>query len=179
MRAHTKSIQLNAGFSLMELMVAIAILAIIATIAVPSFESIIQNNRAVTLSSAFVTSLHLARSEAVKRGDSVTICPTANDTFTSCGDSTMWVNGWIVFRDPDNDGLLATASDRLAIQQSFERGTNITSAENRLTFSNTGFLDAVTANFNLTADGCVGDHARVVSISGTGRVNVAQATCSP
>lgn len=167
----------SRGFGLMELMITITILGIITVIAVPTFQTIIQNNRAVTLSTAFITSIHLARSEAVKRGTFVTMCPSANAAFTACGNSASWNNGWIVFSDPDNNGVIAAATDRIGVQESFEEGTTVTTAQSRITFSNTGFLASGATNITLGATDCAGNHGRTVAISAAGRPSVAVIAC--
>ena len=75
----------------MELMVTIAIAAILIGIAIPSFTSTIASNRLTTSANELVTALNLARSEAVKRGQQVVVSKTG----------TNWENGWQVFVDID------------------------------------------------------------------------------
>ena len=68
---------MNRGFTLVELMVTVAVLAIIAAFAAPSFTRVIEDNRVTTQANDLLTSIALARSEAVKRGATVTISPAA------------------------------------------------------------------------------------------------------
>lgn len=85
-----------AGFTLLELMVTVAILAIVAALAAPSFAAMFKTNRARSVASELMAALSLARSEAVRRGQAVTICKSRDGS--SCGGSgTQWDNGWIVF----------------------------------------------------------------------------------
>ncbi len=83
------------GFTLIELMVTIAIMAILAALALPSFESMLRNNRLSAASSALQVSLNLARSEAIKSGSNsrVWLVPASPDAFTT---------GWTVFFDSDS-----------------------------------------------------------------------------
>jgi len=68
--------KLGRGFTLLELMVAIAVLAILATVGVPSFRALIQNNRVTTQANELVSALSFARTEAVKRGRNVEVVIT-------------------------------------------------------------------------------------------------------
>ena len=92
-----------AGFSLLELMVVVAIAAILAGIAAPSFTELLRNNRLTSASSALQVSLSLARSEAVKRGSDARITVAANGT------ADDWTKGWTVFVDTTNNANLGVA----------------------------------------------------------------------
>ena len=107
------------GFSLLELMVVVAIVAILAGLAAPSFVELLRNNRLASASSALQVSLNLARSEAVKRGADARVTVVAN------GVAGNWPNGWTVFVDksadahgsvgPTSDDTTATGWTRLEI----------------------------------------------------------------
>ncbi len=87
------------GFTLVELMVALAIAAILITLTMPSFQSSIEKNRISSINDKLVFTLQFARSEAVVRGKSITVC--RSDDQASCSGS--WDDGWIVFVDEDAD----------------------------------------------------------------------------
>ena len=107
------------GFSLLELMVVVAIVAILAGLATPSFIELLRSNRLASASSALQVSLNLARSEAVKRGADARVTVVAN------GVAGNWTNGWTVFFDksanahgyvgPTSDDLTATGWTRLEV----------------------------------------------------------------
>ena len=92
-----------SGFTLIELLIALAIVAIVASQAVPNFRVMVQNNKLIAQKNEFITTLNLARSEAVKRGNRVTVCASSDKS--SC-DTTDWSKGWIVFSDVNADTVL-------------------------------------------------------------------------
>jgi len=98
----------QSGFTLIEIIVTLAIAAILLTLAVPSFHGFIKDARLTTTSDDLVHSLALAKSEAVKRSTAVSVC--ASDTGTSCT-VTPWHEGWIVFTDASGGGLVAGVLD--------------------------------------------------------------------
>ena len=88
------------GFTLLELLVAVAVAAILLALAVPALRVFIQNNREDAEADSLISSLDYARSEAVKRDADVEVCASAVDTSTpatpTCSGSTTWNTGWIV-----------------------------------------------------------------------------------
>ncbi|MGB5065269.1 MAG: GspH/FimT family pseudopilin, partial [Candidatus Competibacter sp.] len=70
----------KSGFTLIELMITVALAAIVLTLGVPAFQETIRNNRLATTVNDFISSLNLTRSEAIKRGTRVTLCKSANGT---------------------------------------------------------------------------------------------------
>jgi len=97
------------GFTLIELIITMAIAAIVVTIGVPSFQAMMRNNRAAAHTNEFMSALNLARSEAIKRGWRVVLCPGNQ---AGCN-GNAWGNGWIVFIDADANGnnILDQATD--------------------------------------------------------------------
>ncbi len=92
------------GFSLVQIMIALAIMGILGAIALPSFQTQIADNKTETKSKEVVNGIKLARSEAMKRGIPVSICPSNADG-TQCDNIlTFGPNGWIVFTDDIADG---------------------------------------------------------------------------
>lgn len=93
------------GFTLIELIITVVIFAIVVGFAIPSFRGLLQSNRSVSQANEMLTGLQLARSEAVRRGQMVTVCASANTTTAdeedvACsGDADGWTTGWIVFVD--------------------------------------------------------------------------------
>lgn len=102
------------GFSLIELMVAIAIVAILASLAAPSFNTFLERNRISSIISQFTGALVYARNEAVTRNRHVVVCQVADATIArpQCGSSSVWDNGWIIFVD-DNINNQLDANENL------------------------------------------------------------------
>ncbi|HIQ14315.1 MAG TPA: prepilin-type N-terminal cleavage/methylation domain-containing protein [Leucothrix sp.] len=98
MKNHAKTTykKKSAGFTLIELIVTVSIAAILMSIAVPSFKNMIDSNRLSTGTNELVSALILARSEALKRGQNVSVC-AITDQRTCSG--TDFATGWIVFVD--------------------------------------------------------------------------------
>lgn len=135
------------GFSLVELMVVIAIVAILAAIAAPSFQSMLQNNRASSAASALRVALSLSRSEAVKRGSDARVTVAANST------AGQWSNGWTVFADSTgtaNNGVAPTA-DSASITR-----IEVTSARSDVSYGQTGNMNYFSYN----------GQGRVVTVNG-------------
>ena len=94
------AMKIHRGFTLIELMVSLTVAGILFAIAIPAFNSFLQNDRDTGQANSLVESLSYARSEAVKRAspNGVTICPSANGAACDAG---PWTEGWIVtYVDP-------------------------------------------------------------------------------
>src|SRR5215470_12089665 len=100
-----------SGFSVMELMVTLSIVAILVALATPSFRNFTSSNRVTTVNNDLVTALNLARSEAARRSTPVTVCASADGD--TCGANTDWASGWIVFQNPGAAGVIASQQDVL------------------------------------------------------------------
>ena len=167
----------QSGVTFMETMVTIIIVAVLAAIAFPSYEYLVQNYRSRTISTDFNSALAFTRSEAVKQGSTVTICAASDPTGTACGNNTNWSNGWIIFSDPNNDGLIDNATDILRAQSTLAQNTTFTTNQARVTFNSRGFSANGAATFNIGAPGCSGMHGRQFTLSNTGRVTITQVAC--
>jgi type IV fimbrial biogenesis protein FimT len=154
------------GFTLIELMIAIAVFAILLAIAVPSFRDASLAARLGSIANNMVASVQLARSEAIKRNAVVRLCASSNGT--SCVSSTNWQQGWIVLDQANNNVL--------QVQQALPAGWKVTqSAASNLDFQGIG-VGATATTFTICRSAPVGKQERVVTISATGVAYVTRTT---
>lgn len=92
----------QAGVTMIELLIALTIAAILAAMAAPSFNDFITNTRLTSTMSQLTSDLNRARSEAIKRNQRVLVC-IRNGTGTDCGTGANWQNGWLVCYDTDQN----------------------------------------------------------------------------
>ena len=85
----------HRGFTLIELMVTLAVAGILLAVGVPSFINVIVGNRLATQSNELVSAFHWARSEAVKRNQPIRLCRAADAGATDCAGAGLWEH-WIV-----------------------------------------------------------------------------------
>lgn len=94
------------GFTLIELMVVIAVMAIVLALAVPSFESVVNANRLAGGANEMIAALQTARMEAIRRNQRAEVCFSANaNAGAGATCATSGLNGWITFVDADKSGL--------------------------------------------------------------------------
>jgi type IV fimbrial biogenesis protein FimT len=164
------------GVTLFEVLIALAIVAIVSVMALPTMNASLQNSRVRTISTDFTSSLNYARSEAVKRDTPVSVCASQDTTnYNTCGTAADWRNGWITFIDPAGNGSII-ATNRLGIRESFT-GVIMTTTAGRVTFQGTGFLLAGATDYVINGTDCPGNYARLINVATTGRTSVNDGVC--
>lgn len=103
--------QKQNGFTLVEVIVTMAIAAVVLSIGVPSFQSYTQNSRQTTAINELATALQLARNSAITQRVRVTLCKSndssaATPTCQNGPGSGDWLQGWVIFTDLNNDSVL-------------------------------------------------------------------------
>lgn len=151
------------GFTLVELVVTVAVGAILVAIAIPSFTTYIQNGRLTAQANSLVMSLDYARSEAIKRDVAVSAC-AADVNSTTCNGSATWTTGWIV---PDP----SSATPLQAVPALTGNVTLTAQLAGAVTFNPNGTAGAA-ASFKL-CDRRGGAYAQDVEVSASGRVEAA------
>lgn len=153
------------GFTLVELLIVMAIAAILAVVGVPSMWNFIQNTRTTAQANELVTAINLARSEAVKRGEDIEVC-ASNDGATCDGN---WTDGWIV-REATGGNAVIREWDALPASASInDNGTSVT-------FSARGGVDN-SLDLTLKFDGCTGTEERRIRVNAAGRPSVVRQDC--
>lgn len=94
--SYSRHRQVSRGFTLIELIITIALVAVILGLGVPSLTGMLRDNAIVAITNELVADLQFARSEAIKRNQPVSIC-RANTAQTACVADALWENGWLVF----------------------------------------------------------------------------------
>lgn len=159
----------SAGFTVMELIIVMALMAILAAVGAPSLMSTLRNNESITQVNDFIAALHLARSTAVTQRKPVTVC-ASNDGAT-CTGTTNWASGYIVLN----------GANVIRAHTVFDGGPTFQDAASAHTFTFNGYGEASSAlQFTHTPANCTagaGTSKRTVSVEVTGRVNTATAAC--
>jgi type IV fimbrial biogenesis protein FimT len=166
----------HSGFTLFELMMGIAIMGILVSLAVPSFQDYGRNTRVVAVQNDLITAFNYARSEAIRRSATVTVCATS--TFTTCGAAAAWSTGWFAFRDTNGDGSRQVAEEILQLWRSAGDAevTFLTAGTNpqRVTFTATGLVTPATGikTYVVYSNACESGVARArrVQINGIGSI---------
>jgi type IV fimbrial biogenesis protein FimT len=162
------------GFTLVELMITLVIAAILLTVAVPSFNTTIKDNRLITDANRLVSSLALARSEAVKHGRTATVCVSSDQA--TCTGETDWTLGWMVWVDVDGDTNLDASEERGFIDAFPGNSVTFAGGAAQIQFTAQG---AATANVTLDlCDDRAGETGRRINISNTGRANTSNLVCA-
>lgn len=154
----------EAGFTLIELIVTIAIASILLGLAVPSFRAMIESAQRRQAATDFYSSLARARSEAIARNTSISICArNIADTATpSCANSgNPWRDGWIVY-----SGSSPTAP--IEVHEGLSDGFNLGGVDSPLQFTGNGRVSA-RVEFSL-CKGATDPKRRLISVSPSGRV---------
>lgn len=173
MHTHARN---ETGFSILELLTAIAVMAVLLGLGVPTFLDTINSNRTTTQANELVSALNFARSEAVKRSDLVSVCASTNGT--SCSGANDWSTGWIVFTDSSGGaGTYDPPNDVLLQVWPATGGLALTTNGPSIRYQPSGMV-VTTRDFVLQKASCSGTRARQVSIFATGRISTTKVVCT-
>ncbi len=159
------------GLTLIEVLAAVAIAAILAGLAVPGLKSFLARRAADAAVTTLVSDLRLARAEAIRRGLPVTLCSSANGK--SCGAAgASWHLGWIIFDDHDGNHAVGGNDQVLRVQQAQGSLQSIASSADSITFRANGFATGSAAGLTITADATVNGGQRTLCVSRVGKARL-------
>lgn len=169
-RLRTPNPPCSRGFTLIELIILLAIISILFRFGVPAFNNISHDSRMTAHINTMVTSFNLARSEAVKRNKNIVICPNDDG---QCAKRAHWHNGWIMFVDDDMDREYDDDAEEIIFIEAAKSDIEITSSRyrRRVVFRSIG-TSAGSNAYYLFCDQRGADGARAVVLSNTGRARV-------
>ena len=138
------------GMTAIELLVVLAVIAILAVVAVPSFVDLTQRNRVSGEVNGFVGDLQFARSEAIKEGQTVTICASSDGS--TCASGGNWKTGWLVFADANGNQVHDSTETVLRKQPALAGTDTFTASGNTsaISYSRDGFAMSFTGTVTLT-----------------------------
>lgn len=166
----------QCGFTLTEMLVTLAVLAILLALAAPSYQRLVVDTRMTTQANELLTMMHFARSEAVKRNTVVSMCKSGNGT--SCAGSGTWAQGWIVFVDSGTPGTVDGSDVVLREHGALSEASTLvdcTGVTNFFSYLSTGQSNPQTARFELGSPIANLD-GRDIRLHVGGRPTVARAT---
>jgi len=166
------------GFTLVELMVVVAILALLAGIGAPNFASMIKDSRLSSANADFMAALQLAKSESVARVTPVSMC-RASGGFTGCAASGNWTQGWIIFSDGDSNGAVNGGDQVLHAHEALGNLTyrgNTVEVKDFITFNPSGSTSITSIAVLIACDDRGFASGKGILITITGRGSAMKAT---
>jgi type IV fimbrial biogenesis protein FimT len=164
------------GVTLLELMISLSVLGILLAVGVPSYTSITRENLVAAQSSTLMQTFVLARSEALKRGLRVSVCPIANDDTTVCLMANNWPTGWMVFEDDFGGAGTVDPGDRALQVFTPAPGLTITTLNSAVVYLPTAAVQTA-VSFDVSKTGCTGTQKRRIAVATTGRTSLAHVAC--
>jgi type IV fimbrial biogenesis protein FimT len=168
------------GFTLMELMTALGVLAVLVAMATPSFRQFSANSRTSASATSLISALAIARSEALHQSLPVAVC-ASTDSLTCAGSATDWSGGWIVFTD--NSGTKGQLDSTDTLLQAWPKPTgnvkvSLVAADTYIRFDSRGMKTPVSvATFTVSAAGCAGNNASQIALTVTGSPQSTKVAC--
>ena len=133
----------QSGFTLTELMIVATIVAILLGIGLPSFKYVTTSNRMSSEVNSLLGDMQYARSEAVREGQTVTVCASTDGATCAGGVTPAWQSGWIVFSDANGNQTVDATDVVLRVKNRFGGQDTFSAAVGAVTFNREGFAVAL------------------------------------
>jgi type IV fimbrial biogenesis protein FimT len=169
----------SLGFTIIEMMVVVAIIAILSMMALPGFQNLMINQRAAGIASRLADSLNLARMTAITMGKPVIVCPMLPGSSMqqqACLPSTNTWSAWLVFMD-NNANNIDDTGEVLKYYEDIPLNTITSPTSNSVTFDAAGFVSSGSKLFTINPPGCTGKNARTIELTPSGSVYVNISDC--
>lgn len=173
------------GFTIPELMIVVAVVAVLLVVGIPQMNKVVQGRQLVAQASEVASALAYARAEAAARAHHVVICGK-NAAGTACSGSDDWSNGWIIFADKDNGSDLDAGEEIIKAEGAMKSGVTLEANTNLLAFN---YLGESVAGVDVIFDLCSADpdnagldvnKSRKVAVNkvGSATISMGDATCN-
>lgn len=164
----------QAGFTLIELIVVMAIVGVVASLAYPSFQETIRLNRIQSQTTRLMSTLMVTRSEAAKTNKPATVCKSADGA--TCTDSGNWDQGWIVYRDSNANGDFDAGEPVIRVENAVPDTVTVRALEatfaDSVTYEPDGTVNGLISQIFKICSGTSTRGARQIAIDATGRPRV-------
>lgn len=162
----------TTGFTLIELMVTVAVLAILTALALPSFQGTLRSNRIATTTNELLASISMARSEAIRSTHGGGVC-TSTDGKACDGD---WSSGWLVWTDSNGNEELDDTEPVIRYVQPKSR-LLVSGSTTLIAFDSRGRSTSGEQEISLQPEGSVTVPARCLHISPAGQTRIVKSAC--
>lgn len=165
-----------SGITLIELLMTLAIIAVLAGMAMPMFGTFIGNTHARAARSQLAGVLNTARVGATSRARHVVVCPSSDQQ--TCSDSGLWHRGWVAFVDLNHDREIDVGEDTLVVGQALAPGTAIvgSSGRTRIDYQPDGSARGTNATLTVCERTLGSAGARTLVIGQSGRIRYGTAS---
>lgn len=154
------------GFTLIEMMLALSVFAVLVSVSLPSLRDLLQRNRISAVANDLVAHINMARQHAVMHREITLMCPSLDGA--TCSGGNRWDHGWIVFRDPDRNRKPDQPDDILRVADGIEGLLMDSAGRTLIRYRPSGFATGTNLTIKL-CDPDNADHSRAVIVSNPGR----------
>ncbi|KAA3641490.1 MAG: prepilin-type N-terminal cleavage/methylation domain-containing protein [Proteobacteria bacterium] len=162
----------QSGLTLIEMMIALAVIGILTGYAVPNYQQFKHNKMMSTEINRLIGSLHFARNQSIIYGTQVVLCPS--QSLQSCDAVSHWHKGWLVFKDDNHNRELDSDEDILTVEQAMQNSLTAVASvyRQKIRYDRLGASPGTNLSIRF-CDFRGADHAKAVIVNNVGRPRVA------